>query len=223
MGRGCRGGSNEGRSRPRCCARRTDRTKIDWLPGDGWIKLAPGETYSWDKDNPLEPSLEQLRHWMRQLRGSVLSESFVIENELVMLALADEFGSNDHGTASPTYFEREQDWREDHSLERKIERAKPIIRARRSKEFSDGLIQKLAEYRALRHLLAHYPCWFEPVNDGHLTVKLKPFISDRAHIWEIDEAQARTWAKLLMSVRTSVENIRREIVGAPPIPEPSSS
>jgi hypothetical protein len=156
---------------------------------------------------------------MTNIRGGVLSASFGIENELILLALADEFGSNDHGSVGSDYFAREQGWREDHGLETKIERVKPVIRARRPKEEADKIIQKLAEYRHLRNLLAHYPCWLEPVNDAELrqTVALKLFIADRSYVWEIDHAQAVEWDVLMTFVRVSVEKVRREIVGAPPL------
>ena len=151
-----------------------------------------------------------------------MSLSFGIENELILLALADEFGSNDHGTVGSDYFLREQEWRENHSLERKIDRVKPIIRKLRPKEAADEIIQKLAEYRHLRNLLAHYPCWLEPVNkegvtklEDQRTIALKLFIADRQHVWEIDPPQAIEWNTLIHFVRVSVENVRREIVGAP--------
>ena len=189
----------------------------DSLPGDGWIKLAPGEWVAFHEDTPLSPTVEQLQHWMHKLRGSVLSQSFGIENELVLLSLASEFGTNDYSKTSQTYFEREQSWREEHNLARKIERIGPIIRQKGPREFADRLMGKLAEYRELRHLMAHYPGWIEPANDPdrRRTISLKLFIADRRHVWEIDEAQARAWDKVLAFVRTSVENVRREIIGAP--------
>jgi len=62
------------------------------------------------------------------------------------------------------------------------------------------------------------------VNDTELkqTKGLKLYIADRQHVWEIDEAQAAEWNKLLLFVRVSVENVRREIVGAPPLSEDGS-
>jgi hypothetical protein len=65
-------------------------------------------------------------------RGAVHSSSFGIENELILLGLAEDFGTNDHGTVGSDYFDREQTWREDHRLDVKIERVKPIIRKRRA-------------------------------------------------------------------------------------------
>jgi hypothetical protein len=201
---------------------RKPRGQIESLPGDGWIRLAPGATFAWHEDTLLRPSLEDLRKWMNDIRGGVLSLSFGIENELILLALADEFGSNDHGTVGSEYFLREQGWREDHSLERKIDRVKPIIRKLRPKEAADEIIQKLTKYRHLRNLLAHYPCWLEPVNkegvaklEDQRTIALKLFIADRQHVWEIDPPQATEWSMLIHFVRVSVENVRREIVGAP--------
>jgi hypothetical protein len=159
---------------------------------------------------------------MNDIRGGVLSLSFGVENELILLALADQFGSNDHGGVGSDYFLREQEWREDHSLERKIGRVRPIIRRLRTKELADVIIQKLAEYRHLRNLLAHYPCWLEPLNkegvtnlEDQRTIALRLFIADRQHVWEIDPPQATAWNTLIHFVRISVENLRREIVGAP--------
>lgn len=198
------------------------------------IRLAPGAKFTLREDTTISPSMRELHKWMNDIRGAVLSASFGIENELVLLALADEFGTNDHGSVGIEYFEREQGWREEHSLARKIDRVKSIIRKCRTKEAPDEIIQKLAEYRDLRNLLAHYPCWLEPVNrDGvtnveeECTIALKLFIADRQHVWEIDREQATRWGELIKFVRISVENVRREKLGAPllnadgslPIPE----
>lgn len=198
---------------------RKPRGSIESLPGDGWVRLAPGEFFEWHVDRPLKPNLYELRQWMMNIRGGVLSASFGIENELILLALANEFGSNDHGSVGSDYFNREQEWREDHRLEPKIERVKPVIRARKPKQEADRIIQKLAGYRHLRNLLAHYACWLEPVNDLELrqTIALKLFIADRSHVWEIDHAQAVEWDALIKFVRVSVENVRREIIGAQPL------
>lgn len=183
------------------------------------IRLVPGAFVEFHVDRPIKPTYGELFEWMRQMRGGVLSSSFGIENELVLLALAEKFGTNDSGSIGEDYFKQEQDWREDYRLDRKIERVKPIVRARRDQKTADEIIHKLASYRQLRNLLAHYPCWFEPVNDvdAKRTVGLKLFIADRTHQWEINEAQAKEWGDLLSFVRISVENIRREVIGAPPL------
>jgi hypothetical protein len=201
---------------------RKPRVDKDSVPGDGLIRHAPGMKFTLREDTPISPTIGELHKWMNDIRGAVLSASFGIENELVLLALADEFGTNDHGSVGIEYFEREQGWREEHSLGRKIDRVKSIIRKCRTKEAADEIIQKLVEYRDLRNLLAHYPCWLEPVNrDGVTkieeegTISLILFIADRQHVWEIDREQAATWRELIRFVRISVENLRREKLGAP--------
>jgi hypothetical protein len=201
---------------------RKPRGNVESMPGDGWIRLLPGASVAFHIDTPLKPSLYDLRKWMNDIRSGVLSLSFGIENELILLALADEFGTNSGGTVGSEYFLREQEWREDHSLKRKIERVKGIIRARRASEEADAVIHKLAEYRELRNLLAHYPCWLEPVNregvtepDQQRTIALRLYIADRNYVWEVDTPQATEWHDLIVFVRMSVENIRREIIGAP--------
>src|SRR5262249_21786001 len=119
------------------------------LAGDGWVRLGPGDFYECHRERPVAPTVAELHHRMMQMRGRILSTSFGIENELILLALADEFGSNDHGMAGSDYFQREHAWREDHRLERKIERVKPIIRQRRSKEIADLIIQRLMDIGSL--------------------------------------------------------------------------
>jgi len=101
------------------------RLTKDSLPGDGWVKLAPGEFFEWHEDRPINPRVNELRQWMAWFRGVILSSSFGIENELILLALAEDFGTNDHGVVGSDYFEREQTWREDHRLDIKIDRVKP--------------------------------------------------------------------------------------------------
>jgi hypothetical protein len=215
---------------------RTARGNVESPGVDGWIRLAPGATVAFHIDTPIKPSLYELKKWMDDIRGGVLSLSFGIENELVLLALAHEFGSNNNGAVESDYFLREQQWREEHSLKRKIERVKPIIRQRKTSEEADTIIQKLAEYRELRNLLAHYPCWFEPVNregvtelENQRTIALKLYIADQNYVWEIDAVQTREWNDLILFVRVGVENIRREMIGAPllkadgSLPEPKTT
>jgi hypothetical protein len=196
---------------------RKPRGSIGSVPADGQIVLHPGVFVEFHVDRPINPSYGELVEWMRQMRGGVLSASFGIENEMILLALVQKFGTNDHGKAGSDYFGQEQTWREEHSLERKIERIKPIIRERRQKEVADEIIQKLSEYRDLRNLFAHYPYWVEPVNDvpAKRTMGLKVFIADRTHVWEVDVKQAAEWNTLILFVRVSVENLRREMIGAP--------
>ena len=93
---------------------------------DVGIRLPPGAWVIFHVDTPFEPNLDQLQAWMIRTRGAVLSNIFGIENDLIHLQLAEEFGTIDHSVAPVSYFDREQTLREDHSLERKISAVKPI-------------------------------------------------------------------------------------------------
>ena len=78
---------------------------------DGGIRLAPGAWVAFHVDTLFEPNLDQLRGWLLRVRGSVLSDVFGIENDLILLKLAEEFGTVDNGKAPEAFFNRDQDFR----------------------------------------------------------------------------------------------------------------
>lgn len=157
---------------------------------------------------------------MLQLRGGILSNVFGLENELIHVELAAKYGHGGGQDAPAGYFDADQALREEHSLNKKIDRVKPIIRKNRKQDAGDRLIQGLAECREVRNLMAHYACWMEPINDDErqLTVGLKLFIGDRHHIWELGEDDARHWGELFLEVRRELIRLRLELIGAPPPP-----
>jgi hypothetical protein len=83
----------------------------------------------------------------------------------------------------------------------------------------------LANCREARNLMAHYPCWIEPVNDEQKdrTVALKLLIGDRHHVWDLNADQAKDWVNLFLEVRRELIRLRHELVGAdPPVFEDNS-
>jgi hypothetical protein len=91
---------------------------------------------------------------------------------------------------------------------------------------ADRLIQDLAEYRRLRHLMAHRPCWLEGVWDPEAgapsdmprgrTVGFSLSIADKEFVWEIDHDQHLEWGKLLDRCKAGVEGVRaRYLLQAP--------
>ena len=193
------------------------RDSFETVLVDGGIRLAPGAWVSFHVDTPFEPSLHQLQAWMLRTRGAVLSDIFGIENDLILLRLADEFGTVDHSAAPAKYFGREQNLREEHSLERQIGAAKPIARDHFKQPEADALIQDLASCREVRNLMAHYPSWLEPVNDvvRGRTVGLRLFIGDRNHIWELQESDVAAWGALFVRVRRQLIRLRHRLTGDP--------
>jgi hypothetical protein len=193
------------------------RDQFQVVPMDGWIRLAPGAWVSFHVDTPLSPNWPQLTGWMRQIRGAVLSDAFGLENDLILLELAAEYGTADHGTASDEFFEKDQMLREEHSLDRKIGRAKPIIRRMRDALLADRLIQQLVECREIRNLMAHYACWIEPINDEakQMTIALKLLIGDRSHVWELEGTDVANWERLFLDARRELIRLRHELTGEP--------
>jgi hypothetical protein len=155
---------------------------------------------------------------MGHLRGRILSNVFGLENDLIHTKLAAEYGHGGGQDAPAEYFDADQALREEHSLNKKIERVKVIIREHREQDAGDRLIQGLAECREVRNLMAHYACWIEPVNDyeRNLTVGLKLLIGDRHHIWELSDDDVRHWDELFLEVRRELIRLRLELIGAPP-------
>jgi hypothetical protein len=192
------------------------RDRFELVPMDGWVLLSPGMWVSVNLDPPPSPHVPELQVWMRNLRGYVLSEVFGLENELILLELAAEFGVTD--PTLPGRFAKDQELREEHSLERKIARAKVIIRQRRDGIAADRLIQQLGECREVRNLMAHYPCWMEPVNDEQrrITVSFKLYIGDRTHIWNLEEGDVKHWVATYVEVRRELIRLRHEVIGAEP-------
>jgi hypothetical protein len=155
---------------------------------------------------------------MLRLRGGILSDVFGLENDLIHIELAAKFGHGGGRDAPAGYFDADQALREEHSLNKKIDRVKPIIRKHREQAAGDRLIQGLIECREVRNLMAHYACWMEPINDDERkrTVGLRLFIGDRHHIWELGEDDAQHWGALFLEIRRELIRLWLELIGAPP-------
>src|SRR6266851_2268803 len=109
-------------------ARRRRTPDIDPIGLDGWIRLRPGETLTLEVDFVPQPSIPQQQELMRRTRGWVLGFGFDIEEALVTLALAHEFGTLDPATAGERFKVQAKALRLNPSLQRKIKSAHPIIR-----------------------------------------------------------------------------------------------
>ena len=197
---------------------------FEMMPMDGWVRLAPGESVAWDIDDPPPvPSIEQCRQQMRHVRGMVLATGFSIENNAILVQLADAFGTTDRKMGGQAFAERDDNLRADNTgVERRLEDAKPIIRRVLPQLEADRLIQDLAEYRRLRHLCAHRPSWLESIWDADAGVRegvpkgrsvgFKLFIADTTYIWEIDTVQLQEWADLLNRCTASTDRVLRTIL-----------
>jgi hypothetical protein len=50
---------------------RRHREMTESLPGDGMVRLSPGDFFEWRVDRPLEPGVGELQEWMRQIGGGL--------------------------------------------------------------------------------------------------------------------------------------------------------
>jgi len=190
---------------------------------DGWIKLGPGETCCLAKDAPVRPSTEQLRSRMHSVRGMVLAAGFTLENNMVLVQLADEFGTTDRKLGGAAFAEKEDYLRaEARGVERRLEGVKAIIRRVLGVKEGNAVAQDIAEYRRLRHLCAHRPCWLEGIWDSDAgtdegipkgrTVGFRLFIADASYIWEVDDEQIAEWAALLNRTAAVGDQVLRSIL-----------
>jgi hypothetical protein len=171
----------------------------------------------------------QQQELMLRTRGWVLGFGFGIEEALVTLALAHEFGTLEPAEAGEEFKVRAKALHRDSNLQRKIESAGVIIRGSISAAEADRLIQDLAEYRRLRHLMAHRPCWLEGVWDPDAgtapdmhkgrTVGFRLFIADEDFVWEIDHDQRLEWGRLVDRCKAGVEAVRSRFLPESPSQE----
>jgi hypothetical protein len=199
---------------------------FEMMAMDGWIKLGPGEICSLATDTPTRPSPQELRSKMQGTRGMVLAAGFTVENNMVAVQLADAFGTTDRKQGGPTFTAKEDYLRgESTGVERRLEGAKAIIRRVLGAEEGDAVVQDLAEYRRLRHLCAHRPCWLEGIWDPDAgtedeskgipkgrTVGFRLFIADASYIWEVDDEQIAEWAALLNRTADAGDKVLRAIL-----------
>ena len=190
---------------------------------DGWIKLGSGETCCLAVDTPTRPSPQELRGKMQGVRGMVLAAGFTIENNMVLVQLDEEFGTTDRKQGGARFMAKEDYLRaESTGVERRLEGAKTILRRVLGAEEGDAVAQDMAEYRRLRHLCAHRPCWLEGVCDPDAgseggipkgrTVGFRLFIADASYIWEVDDEQIAEWAAVLNRTAATGDKVLRSIL-----------
>jgi hypothetical protein len=113
---------------------------------DGLIKLGPGETCRVVIDTLTRPSPHELCSKMQGVRGMVLAAGFTVENNLVLVQLADAFGTTDRKQGGATFTAKEDYLRaESTGVERRLEGAKAILRRVLGAEEGDAVVQDIAE------------------------------------------------------------------------------
>jgi hypothetical protein len=80
----------------------------------------------------------------------------------------------------------------------------------------------LSEYRRVRHLCAHRPCWLEGIWDSEAgtleefpkgrTVDFGLFIADKTYVWEIDDKLINEWVALLNRTADAGDRVLRLVL-----------
>jgi hypothetical protein len=172
------------------------------MPYDGLVRLGPQEKLNIQEDALPNPSHDEALETIFRARSSILARIFWLENELVLLQLADRFSTFDPLFGGPEYLRAESKLRKRTLGAHVGEALKVINREARSSEL---LTSELQDALAVRNALAHRPCWLSPINspDG-FTASFVAMIADERHIWSVDPQQIEEWERLIdrcLSVR----------------------
>lgn len=177
-----------------------DMDRLVRPPRDGWIILRPGEGMEFHEETPVSPNHAQLQAFVRQLRGAVLSASFDLENTLET-AITTFFFPEALTASTPTLSDKRECFREmllrEMSFEKKMALAQKLAKNVLDKsdyEESDT-INKL---RVLRNMMAHYPCWLEPIRKAGTdrVTGFRAFMAKGEELFEITSEQVEKWQAL---------------------------
>jgi hypothetical protein len=170
------------------------------------------------RDQYPQPSAQAHANSFMTYRGAFMSQAFVLENELVLLQLADEFSTIDARLVGSSFFTHEQKLRRK-TLGQHVTSCLPLIDQHGELNILTELSQKLKEVVIVRNTLAHQPCWLEPMCEelqGSSTIKkrtsgFKIYIANHEWIWEIDKQQIADWNALL-TIAPSIVAVRSRLL-----------
>lgn len=188
-------------------------------PRDGWLLVRAGETVVIDHDAAMSPHPQQLTAQIRQIRGAVLSASFDLES-LVENCITSYFLGNDPARADRHEAMAGMILR-DMRFEKKMQIVQDIFRRFPHDPAAFGKFSDLlGKARQVRNLMAHHPCWLEPVTepDSHRATGFRAYISRGSRVWEITPAQAEQWLRLLGDAIALTEGFARALAGLPATP-----
>jgi hypothetical protein len=184
-------------------------------PRDGWVLLQPHDPVIIDLQNPALNSHAHNEKVM-QLRGAVLSSAFNLEN--ILETLVAEFLFPTPTSGEDALDERRSLFKlnifRDLNFVSKTRIASDIARKTLSAEEGEALATALGNCRQLRNLMAHYPCWLEPIKDGQMLTGYRIFIAQGNSTYEVSDDQIRDWLAMVAKTLLMAENTLRRLTGA---------
>ncbi|WP_431282217.1 hypothetical protein ACQW02_22870 [Humitalea sp. 24SJ18S-53] len=191
--------------------------KFRGIPTEAGVRLRPKAWIAFNTAHPPLRDPRQIALQMRAIRGQILGASFAVEHALIVLEMAEIYRDKvDQGATLEGYSDLDQQRRCENSLERKIDRAKVIIRKHLPIDRADPMVQRMAGFREVRNLMAHYASWLEPINDEvrGLTTDFVLYIGDQSHVWTIDDEQIRQWIVSFVELMRDLTKLTFQLKGA---------
>jgi hypothetical protein len=183
-------------------------------PRDGWILLKPGDPLIIDLQNPaLRGHAENEK--VMQLRGAVLSSAFNLEH--ILETLVAEFLFPTPANGEDASGEKRSLFKlnifRDLNFERKTRIASDVAKKILCPEQAEALAAALGNARQLRNLMAHYPCWLEPIKDGQMLTGYRIFIEKGNSTYEVSDDQIQDWVVMVTKTLVMAENTLRRLTG----------
>ena len=184
---------------------------MDRPPRDGWILLKAGEAIEVHDETPVSPSPRQLQMYMMNVRGTILSGAFNVESAIDIAILSCFFGGTDRGLTDRARLFQDEVLRETLSLDKKIKLVSAVARDVLATDEANRLSKALNDLRSIRNVMAHYPCWLEPVKlpGTDRVTGFRLFLAKGQQVWEITEEQVSRWCATANEALEATENLAR--------------
>jgi hypothetical protein len=183
-------------------------------PRAGWVLLRPHDPLIIDLENPAL-SIHAHNGKVMQLRGAVLSSAFNLEN--ILETLLAEFLFPSPASGEDLLDEKRSLFRldifRDLNFERKTRIASDVAKKILRSEEAEALATALGNVRQLRNLMAHYPCWLEPIRNGQMLTGYRIFIEKGKSSYEVSDDQISDWLAMVTKTLVMEENTLRRLTG----------
>jgi hypothetical protein len=149
------------------------------------------------------------------LRGAVLSSAFNLEHALETLVAEFLFPTPTNGEDALS--EKRSLFKltvfRELNFERKTRIAADAAKKILCPEQAEALATALGNARQLRNLMAHYPCWLEPIKDGQMVTGYRIFIEKGKSTYELSDNQIGDWLAMVNKTLVMTENTLRRLTG----------
>lgn len=164
------------------------------LPQDGLVRLEAGQKLDIRAERLPRPSHDDALAFIQRARSTIAAHVFEVENELILVRLADRFRTVHLDAGGPDLEAEDQILRKQ-TFGQHVAAVIPILV--REGLMTPALEADLRELLGVRNTLIHRPCWLEPVEDmAGVAIAFVAKIANDAFIWSVDDQQIDDWIAL---------------------------